>query len=246
MSQSPGQYPDPRRVGKGRNQTARGAHKHSTDDLTAGNTKLLDAKNNLADVKDAKKALSNLGGASSKHTHVESDVANLVSDLNGKLSTSSYAAKGDILVGVGNGVVTRLPAGPDGTALVADSTAAVGLRYGPVSGADVDSNIENVNTVAASGAAQTLPDVDVATIHRITLTASCSLTFPTAVAGKSFSLELVQDGTGSRTVTWPGTVKWALAVAPTLSVVAGAKDDFAFVCFDGTNWSGFFAGKGMA
>lgn len=105
---------------------------------------------------------------------------------------------------------------------------------------------ENINVNAASGSTETLPDVIVATMHRITLTANCTLTFPTAIAGCSFALELVQDGTGSRTVVWPGTVKWASGTAPTLSTAAGKIDDFAFVCFDGTNWSGFFAGKGMA
>lgn len=106
------------------------------------------------------------------------------------------------------------------------------------------STIENVNTVAASGSTETLPDVTTATMHDVTLTANCTLTFPTAAPGKSFSLRLLQDGTGSRTVTWP-TVKWAGGTPPTLSTAAGASDDFAFVCFAST-WHGFFAGRGMA
>jgi hypothetical protein len=110
----------------------------------------------------------------------------------------------------------------------------------------VTSPIESVNTVAASGSALTLPDVTTATMHDVTLTANCTFTFPAAGAGKSFSLRLVQDGTGSRTVTWPGTVKWAGGTAPTLSTAAGAVDTFAFVCFDGTRFEAFYAGKGHA
>lgn len=108
------------------------------------------------------------------------------------------------------------------------------------------SPIERVNVVSASGSTETLPDVDVATMHRVTLTANCTLTFPAAGAGKSFSLELVQDGTGSRTVTWPGNVLWPGGSAPTLSTAAGSVDDFAFVCFDGSNFSGFYGGAGMS
>lgn len=112
--------------------------------------------------------------------------------------------------------------------------------------ATADSPIENVNTVSASGSALTLPDVDTATMHDVTLTANCTLTFPDAGEGKSFSLRLVQDATGSRTATWPSSVKWAGGTAPVLSIAASAVDAFAFVCFDGARWEGFFAGKGMA
>lgn len=110
----------------------------------------------------------------------------------------------------------------------------------------ISSPIESVNTVTASGSAQTLPDVTVATMHDVTLTANCTFTFPTAGAGKSFSLRTVQDATGSRTVTWPAAVKWAGGNAPTLSTAASSVDAFAFVCFDGTRWEGFFAAKGLA
>jgi hypothetical protein len=103
--------------------------------------------------------------------------------------------------------------------------------------------IERVNTVAASGAAQTIPAPTVATISRITLTANCTLTFPTATAGSSFTLVLVQDGTGSRTVTWPASImKWVGGTAPTLSTGAGKIDYLSFVCTDGTNWAGFVSG----
>lgn len=102
--------------------------------------------------------------------------------------------------------------------------------------------VERVNTVGAAGASQTLPDGPTATIHRLTLTANCTLTFPTAAAGKSFTLVLVQDATGSRTVTWPGTAKWAGGTAPTLSTGANKIDYLTFVCTDGTNWAGFVAG----
>lgn len=103
--------------------------------------------------------------------------------------------------------------------------------------------IEHVNTVSASGSTETLPDVDEATMHDVTLTANCTFTFPTAGAGKSFSLLLRQDGTGSRTVTWPAAVKWASGTAPTLTTAASGRDYFAFVCIDDSTWAGFFAGK---
>jgi len=104
-----------------------------------------------------------------------------------------------------------------------------------------------VNTVTTSGAAQTIPAPTAAGISLITLTASCTLTFPTAVAGQSFTLVLKQGGIGSFTITWPGSiVKWASAVAPTLTTTAGAIDIIGFMCVDGTNWFGFVSGQNMS
>jgi hypothetical protein len=102
--------------------------------------------------------------------------------------------------------------------------------------------VEVVNTVAASGASQTLPDPSVQSISYVTLTASCTFTPPTATAGKSFTLVLVQGGTGSYTATWPGTVTWAAGTAPTLSTAVGAVDWLTFACADGATWAGFSAG----
>jgi hypothetical protein len=103
--------------------------------------------------------------------------------------------------------------------------------------------VEVVNTVAASGAAQTIAEPAVKTINDITLTAACTLTFPTATPGTSFTLFLRQGGAGSFTVTWP-TVKWSSGAAPVLSTAVGALDTFSFVYV--TAWNGFVAGLAMA
>lgn len=104
-----------------------------------------------------------------------------------------------------------------------------------------------VSTVAASGASQTIPTPTTAGISYITLTASCTLTFPTAIAGQSFTLVLKQGGSGSYTITWPATiVKWDASTAPTLTTTVGAIDIVGFLCVDGTNWFGFVSGQNMS
>jgi len=50
-------------------------------------------------------------------------------------------------------------------------------------------------------------------------------------------LTLIQDGTGSRTVTWPATVKWPSGTAPTLTTTANARDKVA-LDWDGTQYDG--------
>ena len=106
---------------------------------------------------------------------------------------------------------------------------------------------ENLNTVAASGAAETLTLTE--NSHDVTLTGNCTFTFPTPTSGKNFSFTLIlrQDATGSRTVTWPASVDWPSATAPTISSGASDVDVYTFMTVDGgTTWLGFTAGQDMS
>ena len=59
----------------------------------------------------------------------------------------------------------------------------------------------------------------------------------------SFTLKVVNNGSA---ITWPASVDWPAATAPTLSA-SGATDVFVFYTHDGgTTWYGFTAGQGMA
>ena len=62
----------------------------------------------------------------------------------------------------------------------------------------------------------------------------------------SFTLKVTQDGTGSRTISWPASVDWAGGTAPTLSTGANDVDVFVFFTVDGgTTYYGFTAGQDM-
>ena len=79
------------------------------------------------------------------------------------------------------------------------------------------------------------------TVQIITLTGTCTITMPAAVSGKSFTLLLKQDATGSRTVTW-ATVAWPSGTAPTITSTASKMDKYVFIS-DGTYWYGSNAGQ---
>jgi len=107
---------------------------------------------------------------------------------------------------------------------------------------------ETAVTNATSGATETL-DLEAGNVFDLTLTDNCTLTFsnpPASGTSGSFTLILRQDGTGSRTVTWPGSVDWAAATAPTLTTDASAVDVLTFMTVDaGTTWLGFVAGQAL-
>lgn len=69
---------------------------------------------------------------------------------------------------------------------------------------------------------------------------SFTFTAPPGVA--KITLFLKQDGVGSRTATFPGTVLWPGNVAPTLSTGAADVDIVAFI-WDGSNYFGLFNGN---
>ena len=99
---------------------------------------------------------------------------------------------------------------------------------------------------ATSGATDTI-DLEDGNVHNVTLTANCTFTFsnpPASGTSGTFTLFLNQDGTGSRTATWPGSVKWAGGTAPTLTTTASRTDILVFTTIDaGTIWYGAVSGQ---
>ena len=96
-----------------------------------------------------------------------------------------------------------------------------------------DSEYNNGN----SGAAATV-DWNNGQKHRITLTANCTFTLTSLTDGVSnLLIKIIQDATGSRTVTWPASVLWPDGTAPTLSTGANAVD-IVSLYWDGTNYFG--------
>jgi hypothetical protein len=67
--------------------------------------------------------------------------------------------------------------------------------------------------------------------QKTVLTANSTFTFSNPVNGATYLLRLVQDGTGSRTVTFPSTVKWSGGTAPTLTTAASKTD--LIICYYG-------------
>jgi len=84
-----------------------------------------------------------------------------------------------------------------------------------------------------------------------TLTENTTFTFsnpPATGTSYGFTLKIVQDaGASGFTVTWPTSVDYAGATAPTLTATASAVDVLVFYTHDGgTTWYGFLAGAAMA
>ena len=103
--------------------------------------------------------------------------------------------------------------------------------------------------VTSSGAATTV-NCEAGNAFSHTLSENTTFTFsnpPSSGTAYSFSLEIIQDASASGfTVTFPASVDWPSATAPTLTSTASAKDVFVFYTRDGgTTWLGFTAGQAL-
>lgn len=109
----------------------------------------------------------------------------------------------------------------------------------PQLGGDLDANGNAVGDATEhdngnSGTSDTI-DWGNGNFQKSTLTGNCTYTFTAPSVKGRFQLMLVQDATGSRTVTWPSSVKWPGGTAPTLSTAANAID-IVTLYYDGTDY----------
>jgi hypothetical protein len=72
-----------------------------------------------------------------------------------------------------------------------------------------------------------------------------TLSLSNETVGQYFIITLIQDATGSRTVTWFSTIKWPGSVTPTLSTTASKRDVFGFRVTSAGNYDGFIVGQGL-
>ena len=112
-----------------------------------------------------------------------------------------------------------------------------------------DNGLQEESTALTSGTTVAL-DLNAGTVFTITLAHNIGTFNWTNPAGSgyasTFTLIVTQDGTGSRTISWPAAVDWGSATAPTLTTTAAGVDVFVFTTVDGgTTYYGFTAGQAM-
>ena len=193
---------------------------------------------NLSDLASASSARTNLGLGGAALLAVGTTAGTVAagddSRITGALSATTAAS-------------TYQPLDADLTAIAALSTTSFGRSLLTLAnaGALLAAGLV-VNTVAAAGTTETL-DGDDYNIHDITLDESVTFTFTTSATVAQFTLILRQDGSGGNSVTWPGSVKWHSATAPTILTTASAVHVLEFLTVDaGTTWRGFLASSNVS
>lgn len=103
--------------------------------------------------------------------------------------------------------------------------------------------IPPVTTYTPSAAGTATVNLALSSRNKITMPAgNITIALSNASVGQVFQIEITQDGTGSRTVTWFTTIKWAGGTAPTLTTTGGKRDSFVFICQSAGQYDGYVAG----
>ena len=158
-----------------------------------------------------------------------------------------------------DGVTSAIQAQLDGKASTASIptdfvSAASGGTFGgavDVTGEFIADSYNETYAAVTSTTNATTVNCEAGNTFMHTLTESTTFTFsnpPVTGTAYSMSIEIIQDVSASGfVVTWPTSVDWPAATAPTLTATASAKDVFVFTTRDGgTTWYGFTAGQALA
>jgi len=178
--------------------------------------------NNLSDLASASTALTNLGltSTAAEINYTDGVTSNIQTQLNAKAATSNPTLAGLTL--------SAELAGADQT------VSRVNLKdYGEIT-----------NAIGNATGAKTI-DLTLGNSVTATTTGATTWTFSNPTASDelcSFSIKLVNGG--SATQTWPTSVDWPAATAPTLTT--SGTDVLVFItCDGGTTWYGFVAGLAL-
>lgn len=129
---------------------------------------------------------------------------------------------------------------------IAITGGAINLADGPLTRPEIKDYAVAHTTPTISAGAITF-DCALSNSFNVSLTANItSITFSNSPAtGKlgEIVIDFQQDGTGSRTVTWPASVKWSGGVAPVITTTLTTGRDKVFLSTrdGGTTWLGEFA-----
>ena len=127
--------------------------------------------------------------------------------------------------------------------------ALINMTDGILQRPELKDYAETVNAIGNTGTACTI-DLEAGNVVTATLTGNCAFAFanpPGTGRMGNFVLLLANDGTASRTTTWPATVKWPGGLQPNRDTAAGARNVYTFfTCDGGVTWYGVLGGRGMA
>lgn len=150
-----------------------------------------------------------------------------------------------------NGVTTKADTADIGVTIQAYDADTAKLDLDATFTGELKAASYNESYVAVTSTSNaTTVDCEAGNTFMHTLTEATTFTFsnpPVSGTGYTMSIEVIQDaGASGFAVTWPASVDWPGATAPTLTGTASAVDVFVLTTRDGgTTWYGFTAGQDL-
>jgi putative exporter of polyketide antibiotics len=136
-----------------------------------------------------------------------------------------------------------------GTIAVEDEATAAQIRAGTASKAVAADKLLSAMAVQTLTDGATITwDMSTAINAKVVLGGNRTLAVSNPTLGASYSLGVIQDGTGSRTMTWPSSFDWGTTGAPTLTTTIDKRDRITVFCTDASTpkFDAFLSGKGFS
>lgn len=175
-------------------------------------------------------------------------------DAKGRLTAVTSAtitpAVGSI-TGLGTGIATFLatPSSANLATAVTDETGSGALVFGTnptIAKPVMNARNQTAQTYSPAGAGTATLDLSLADQHYVTFPAgNITIALSNDTNNQIFLVSLTQDSTGSRTVTWFTTIKWAGGSPPTLTTTANKRDTFGFIRTGSGTYDGFIVGQNI-
>lgn len=174
-----------------------------------------------------------------------------------KIVTQISDTNGNVLINIGatgsavNYVkVTNAATGTAGPIIAADGETNVDLKIAAKGTGAIHAtsgSYGDIQTYAPAGAGTATLDLSLSNVNHITMPAgNITVAISNGKLGQLFMVRILQDATGSRTVTWFSGIKWAGGVAPTLTTTASKADTFGFeITTAGSAYDGFVIGQNI-
>ena len=151
-------------------------------------------------------------------------------------SGTGFAGSGASLTGIAAGNIAARTFGSGNYTFPGDVTTATGTISGGSMLATAGQMRAARATGTTAGATTTLSFTSV-NHHRLTLAHNSTVSLSNGVAGGVYTVEILQDGTGGRTLAWGANVVFSNGSAPAGTTIAARKDIFTFF-YDGSNYIG--------
>lgn len=207
-------------------------------------------------------------GTTADAAQVEAKIDTIYSEFNGSISNANISASAAIAYSKLNLSGGILNADISGSAAIAYSklnlTGAIvnGDLAGSIAATQISGTAvtlsgsqtltgaktfaKTVQTITAGTDGSTITfDLSLGNVHTVTLGGNRTLALSNGSTGQAFVIRLLQDGTGSRTVTWFSTIKWPGGVTPTLTTTASKADMFGFITTGTNTYDGFIVGQNL-
>lgn len=166
-------------------------------------------------------------------SQVNSDFDTIYAEFNGGITNANISASAAIASSKISGTAATL-------------TGSETLTNKTLTKPTLNASVQGITAYTPSASATATLDLSIANVHVITMPAgNITIAISNATIGQYFSIEIIQDSGGSRTVTWFSTITWVNATAPTLTTTASRKDTFVFRVTGSGTYNGYIAGQNI-